>query len=263
MDTQLFTLPARMDTIRYSTQSLYYTLESDRVCLCVWLHGMPHSGCCQTIGHLTIILSHFYCLLQCVVQLLGHKADFNKTSLNGGNPVYFACKSVPPPALTVLSTHQLVLSCHLQTRAGEVSGHLAGEGSNCGSRQGWSDPSPALRTGQTHTHAPKTPLPLSPSVHLLLSFNLSVSLSLQSGYFECVQLILQCHRKQVDHMIRLAMLELVPEPKMLGLLQDLCRSSPELLVAIISKMADATTTAGQELLRLANLPLNLLYLLFS
>lgn len=25
---------------------------------------------------------------------MGHKADFNKTSLSGGNAVYFACKSV-------------------------------------------------------------------------------------------------------------------------------------------------------------------------
>ena len=47
------------------------------------------------------------------------------------------------------------------------------------------------------------------------------------------------------------MLETVPEPKMLGLLQDLCRSSTELLVAVVSKMAEATTTAGQALLRFA------------
>ena len=53
----------------------------------------------------------------------------------------------------------------------------------------------------------------------------------------------------MEQVVHLAMQETVPEPKMLGLLQDLCRSSTELLVAVVSKIAEAATTAGQELLR--------------
>ena len=54
------------------------------------------------LGFMAIHLAH-YCqytntihthCTQCVIQLLEHKADFNKTSLSGGNSVYFACKSV-------------------------------------------------------------------------------------------------------------------------------------------------------------------------
>lgn len=62
-------------------------------------------------------------------------------------------------------------------------------------------------------------------------------------------MILQYHPKQVDQVVHLAMQETVSEPKMLGLLQDLCRSGTELLVAVVSKIAEAATTAGQELLR--------------
>ena len=50
-------------------------------------------------------------------------------------------------------------------------------------------------------------------------------------------------------MIHLSMQETVSEQKVLGLLQYLCKSSPKLLTAIVSKMADVTVTAGQELLR--------------
>ena len=87
------------------------------------------------------------------------------------------------------------------------------------------------------------------SVSFLFFFLFSLLPLSQSGYSECAQLILQYHPKQVDQVVRLAMQETVSEPKMLGLLQDLCRSSTELLVAVVSKIAEAATTAGQELLR--------------
>ena len=75
---------------------------------------------------------------------------------------------------------------------------------------------------------------------------------LQGGYSECAELILQCHPKQVGHVIQLVMRETVPEPKMLSLLQYLCNASVDLLVGIVGQLAEHTTIAGQQLLRLAH-----------
>ena len=74
--------------------------------------------------------------------------------------------------------------------------------------------------------------------------------SSQSGYCECAELILQFYPKKVDHVIQLVMQETVPESKMLALLQYLCHASKDLLTRITSHLAERTTTAGQELLRL-------------
>lgn len=77
------------------------------------------------------------------------------------------------------------------------------------------------------------------------------SLPIQSGYCECAELILQFYPKQVDQVIHLTMQETVPESKMLNLLQYLCNASVYLLVNIMCRLAEHTTTAGQELLRFA------------
>ena len=72
---------------------------------------------------------------------------------------------------------------------------------------------------------------------------------LQSGYCECAEQILQRFPKKVDDMIRLTVLEILPESRMLHLLQYLCNASLKLQVDIVGRLAEHTTTAGQELLR--------------
>ena len=73
MDTQPSMWPVRMDTTRSAT--------NHRGLVKSWA---THSSSFSPLLSLSV---------QCVVQLLDHGADFNKTSLNGGNPLYFACKS--------------------------------------------------------------------------------------------------------------------------------------------------------------------------
>ena len=93
MDTQLFMLPVRMDTTRFNTHTNTYSDTHMLNMLCVICNASPYYKSsyvwCICMDCHIIASPH----TQCVVQLLGHEADFNKTSLNGGNPVYFACKS--------------------------------------------------------------------------------------------------------------------------------------------------------------------------
>ena len=56
------------------------------------------------------------------------------------------------------------------------------------------------------------------------------------------------------------MKETLPEAKMLGLLQYLCKANVELLLKIVYQLVEHTTTAGQELLRYAATNISCIYL---